>query len=243
MLQSAFATRRTSETAARYAVYFAPEAGSALDRFGSAWLGRDSATGAALAQPHLPAMAPARLGAITEAPRHYGFHATLKPPFSLSPQHGPADLLGAVAAFASRQAPITAPPLRLARMAGFLALVLSEPSDGVGALAAACVAAFEGFRAPATPEDVARRKAAGLTPRQRALLDRWGYPFVMDEYRFHMTLTGRLDDDEGQAVLAALMPLAAPFGHEPLVIDALSVFVQDHPTVPFRLAARYALTG
>jgi putative phosphonate metabolism protein len=243
MLQPAFASRRTSEIAARYAVYFAPAAGSALDRFGSAWLGRDSESGAVLAQPLLPGIAPARLGALTEAPRRYGFHATLKPPFSLSPQHCAADLLAAVAAFASRQAPIVAPPLRLARLAGFLALVLSEPSDSVGALAAACVAAFEGFRAEASPEDVARREAAGLTPRQRALLQRWGYPFVMDEYRFHMTLTGRLDDEEGQALMTALMPLVAPFGREPLVIDALSVFVQDDRAAPFRIAARFPLSG
>ena len=204
MLQPAFAKQRASETATRYAVYFAPAPDSALDRFGSAWLGRDSVTGATLAQPALAGIAPARLAAITEAPRRYGFHATLKPPFALSPQHGTADLLSAVAAFANRQAPVTAPPPCLGRLDGFLALVLSAPSDGVAALAAACVAAFEGFRAPAAPDDIARREAAGLTPRQRALLHRWGYPFVMEEYRFHMTLTGRLARGEGDAVRAAL---------------------------------------
>jgi putative phosphonate metabolism protein len=243
MSQPAFVPRRLSEGAARYAVYFAPSAGGALDRFGSAWLGRDAVAGAPLAQPHLSGITPERLAAITAAPRHYGFHATLKPPFILSPRHCAGDLLGAVAAFASREAPVVAPPLRLARLAGFLALVLSEPSEPVGALAAACVAAFEGFRAPDTPEDVARREAAGLTPRQRALLQRWGYPHVMDEYRFHMTLTGRLDEAEGAAVAAALAPLAAPFGREPLTIDALSVFAQENRAAPFRLVARYALTG
>lgn len=243
MLQPAFAKPRTSETATRYAVYFAPAADSALDRFGSAWLGRDSASGAVLTQPVLPGVAPERLAAFTEAPRHYGFHATLKPPFALSPQHGAADLLSAVAAFANRQAPVAAPPLCLGRLSGFLALVLSAPSDGVAALAAACVAAFEGFRAPASAEDIARREAAGLSPRQRALLHRWGYPFVMEEYRFHMTLTGKLDAIEGDAVAAGLAPLVAPLGREPLVIDALSVFVQDDRSQPFRLGARYPLAG
>jgi putative phosphonate metabolism protein len=243
MLQPAVAQQRTSETAPRYAVYFAPAAGSALDRFGSAWLGRDLVTGAALAQPSLAGIAPARLAAITEAPRHYGFHATLKPPFALSPQHCAADLLSAVAAFANRQAPVAAPPLCLGRLAGFLALVLSAPSDGVASLAAACVAAFEGFRAPAPAEEVARREAAGLSPRQRALLYRWGYPYVMEEYRFHMTLTGRLDAAEADAVAAALAPLVAPLEGKPLVIDALSVFVQDDRGRPFRLAARYPLAG
>jgi len=243
MLQPASAKRLSSEAAARYAVYFAPTPGGPLERFGAAWLGRDAATGAALAQPALAGIDPGRLAAITEAPRHYGFHATLKPPFALSPQHGAADLLAAVAAFANRQAPVVAPPLTLGRLDGFLALVLAAPSDGVGSLAAACVAAFEGFRAPASAEDMARREAAGLSPRQRALLHRWGYPYVIEEYRFHMTLTGRIDAAESDTVAAALAPLAAALCRDPLIIDALSVFVQGDRSQPFRLAARYPLTG
>jgi putative phosphonate metabolism protein len=243
MLQPAFAKQQPSETAARYAVYFAPPPGSPLERFGAVWLGRDCESGAALDQPRLSGIAPERLAAVTEAPRHYGFHATLKAPFALSPQHGAADLLSAVAAFANRQAPVAAPPLRLGRLDGFLALLLAAPSDSVGGLAAACVAAFEGFRASATADDAARRESAGLSPRQRALLQRWGYPYVMEEFRFHMTLTARLDDAESDAIEAALAPLVAPLCRDPLIIDAVSVFVQDDRATPFRLAARYALAG
>ena len=34
---------------------------------------------------------------------------------------------------------------------------------------------------------------SGLTDRQEALLTQWGYPYVMEEFRFHITLTGALD--------------------------------------------------
>lgn len=236
-------TGDAATTEARYAVYFAPEPGSALAGFGAAWLGYDAATGAVVPPPTLAGIGAERLQAITAEPRRYGFHATLKPPFFLA-EGGELEALGeAVAALAGSLAAFAAPPLRLSRLSGFLALTLSAPCPAVRALADRCVEALDRFRAPSTPAELARRRRARLSPRQDALLERWGYPYVMDEFRFHMTLTARLDAAEGAAAAAALAPLVAPLCRAPLAVDAISLFHRPSGDAGFRLLRRYPLAG
>jgi putative phosphonate metabolism protein len=226
----------------RFAVYFAPERDSPLARFGAAWLGYDVASGEDRAQPVLAAIGPERLGAITAEPRRYGFHATLKPPFHLAEGTSAAELDAAVATLAGRVPAFLAPPLRLSRISGFLALTPSEPSPRLNELAARCVAEIDGFRAPAAPEELARRRKAGLSPAEDALLLRWGYPYVMEEFRFHMTLTARVDAEEGAAIAAELVPLVEPFCRDPQPVDAIGVFRQEGDG-RFRLLRRYPLAG
>src|SRR5207245_1192733 len=78
-------------------------------------------------------------------------------------------------------------------ISGFIAVIPAEPVAELQQLAADCARDFDSFRAPLGAEDRARRRPEKLTERQRDYLDRWGYPYVMEEFRFHMTLTGRLD--------------------------------------------------
>ncbi len=224
---------------ARYAVYFAPPPGSALAEFGAVWLGRDCADGTARAQPAVDGLSPTRLAEITTSPRHYGFHGTLKPPFALADGCCEADLLAAVAAFAAARAGFDAPPLRVAALSGFTALVLSAPCPAMRDLAADCVRDLDRFRAPAGAAELARRRAAGLSPRQDALLRAWGYPYVMDEFRFHMTLTERLPAADRAVVMAALAPLAAPVTEAPLQVDGIAVFHQPDRESPFNLLRRF----
>lgn len=225
----------------RYAIYFAPPPDSPLARFGDAWLGRDAASGAALVAPTLPGLAAARQAAITRAPRGYGFHATLKPPFRLRDGEAEDALVRALAAFAAGQPAFAAPPLALASIDGFLALVLGGPSPAMQALADAAVAELDRFRAPPEAAELARRRQAGLSPRQDALLDRWGYPYVMEEFRFHMTLTDRLAEPEHGLVRAGLTGLVAPLCREPLQVADICLFVQRDGD--FRLERRFALQG
>lgn len=163
----------------RYAIYFAPQPGSALARFGAAWLGYDVAAGAFVAQPQAPGIAPRRLAEITAEPRRYGFHATLKPPFALAEGAGRGALDEAVAAFAGHFPPFAAPPLRLACLEGFWALMLSQGCREMDRLAASCVTELDRFRALPSADELGRRRRAGLTPVQDALLERWGYPYVI----------------------------------------------------------------
>jgi putative phosphonate metabolism protein len=230
-----------SKVGGRYAIYFAPDATSPLARFGAEWLGYDVAAGVTVAQPAVPGIAPERLSAMTVEPRRYGFHATLKPPFALAQGSDAASLNAAVAALAGRVPAFAAPRLCLARISGFWALTLSEPCAAMDQLAAVCVSDLDRFRAPPPAEELARRRSARLSDAQEMLLDRWGYPYVMGEFRFHMTLTARLDPVESVLAGEKLAALIAPFCQTPLPIDALSLFWQDRREAPFRLLQRYEL--
>jgi len=232
-----------SRGSGRYAVYFAPDSNTALARFGAAWLGYDAATGVQSTQSAVATMSPERLHEITGEPRRYGFHATLKPPYALDGRSDVSDLEKAVAALARRVAAFAAPPLRLARVGGFWALTLSESCPTMDHLAAICVEELDHFRAPPSETELARRRRAGLSPRQEALLQRWGYPYVMEEFRFHMTLTARLQGEESDAVGSALAPLVERLTRAPLVIDAISLFYQENPQTAFRILHRYPLAG
>ncbi len=225
----------------RYAVYYAPPIESALHRVGSAVLGRDAWSGTAVAQPAFDGVPHDRVAAITAAPRLYGFHATLKPPFAPVPECTAAEIAGALETFAAGVPPFDAPALRLAEIGGFLALVPRAESPELSAFAERAVRAFEPFRAPLSAAEHARRAHAPLDVRERELLAAWGYPYVLDRWRFHLTLTGQLEPSERSIVRAALEPLVAPLCCEPLRIDALALFVQPEAGLPFRCAARFPL--
>lgn len=228
----------------RYAIYFAPPPASALAELGAELLGRDPETGEARPQPRLDGIDPDRFHAITEDARHYGFHATLKAPFVLAEGVSGDTLHAAAEAFAASRAPATGPALTLASIEGFLALVPSADAPAVNALADACVEAFDRFRAPLTAAELERRRRSPLTPAQDRHLERWGYPYVFEEFRFHMTLTARLTDRaEHERVRAALVERTAPVCIDPLRIDAIAVYEQGDRQSPFRITGRYELTG
>jgi putative phosphonate metabolism protein len=227
-------------TRARYAIYYAPPEGSALEEFGRRWFGSDSRIGGH--DCGLPGFSRERLNVLTAASRAYGFHATLKAPFQLHPAIDPAELRAAMEAFAERWAAAPAPPLRVGAIHGFLALMPSGPAPAVDRLAADCVRAFEPFRAPPTHAEAARRRAASLSLAQSALFVRWGYPYVMEQFRFHLTLTDRIADAaERMAVLQRILPLVVPFRSAPLNIDQVSLCRQDQPGQAFVIEERYPL--
>ena len=226
----------------RYAIYFAPPADSALAELGAELLGRDPETGEARPQPRLDGIDPDRFHAITEDPRHYGFHATLKAPFALAEGVSDEVLHAAAEAFATGRTPAKGPALALASIGGFLALVPSAGAPEVHALADACVEVFDRFRAPLTAAELERRRRSPLTPAQDRHLERWGYPYVFDEFRFHMTLTARLTDKaEHERVRALLAERTAPVCIDPLRIDAVAVYEQADRQSPFLVTGRYPL--
>ena len=229
----------TSTAGARYAIYFAPPVDSALHRFGSACLGRDAATGEARPQPAIDGVAPARWREMTDSPRGYGFHATLKPPFHLAAGCTRDELGRALERFAATCEPFEAPSLGVDRIGRFVAFVLQRHSTRLAALADDCVRGLDRFRAPLTPDDLARRSHDWLTPRQQSLLHTWGYPYVMEEWRFHMTLATGLARDEAEHLRAALSRLAEPVCAEPLRIDGICLFEQPRRDAPFVLTERF----
>lgn len=221
----------------RYGIYYLPPAGALAD-FGANWLGWDVDTGTARAHPEcgLP------VAEITATPRKYGFHATLKPPFRVAAPHGEPELLVAIADLCDSLAPVTLKGLALSHVGRFIALTAVGEAAQLNALAAACVTELDQFRAPAPASEIARRQASGLSARQEQLLARWGYPYVLDEFRFHMTLSGKLDDSTAEQLMTTLAPMAGPALPAPFVIDEIAL-VGERLDGKFQTVQRFKLLG
>ena len=230
-----------SHRAHRYAIYFAPPPDSPLGRAGAHWLGRCAATGQVLPQPELPGQPPGLLPTLTREPRRYGWHATLKAPFTLAEGLGPADLRRAVQALAATLPPFELPPLAVHWLGNFLALV-PDPAQqdhpgfaALNALAWACTTTLHPLAQPLSAAELARRRQKSrLSPLQDSLLQRWGYPYVLDAYRFHLTLSDSLtgaSDELRQALTAAAQAhfAQAPAGR----CTQLVVFAEPAPGADF----------
>ena len=224
---------------ARFAIYFAPRKWSALGRFGRAWLGRDATTGEAIERLALPGFTAAKLAALTAEPARYGWHATLKAPFRLARCTTLGELVAYTMGFAAARLPFEIPALELAGLGGFLALVPRSTPPLLAGLAEDCVRAFDGFRARPDKAVQSSRGLRPLSPRQRALFARWGYPYVMEEFRFHMTLTARLAAEERARLKRALEPRLARLLARAVAVDAVSIFVEPGRGEPFRELRRF----
>ena len=231
-------------TFTRYAIYYAPPADAAWGEFATSWLGWDMQAGQVVDQPEVtsPDLTGLDLAAITQVPRKYGLHATLKPPMRLAQGCNLADLQAACEALAAQQAPVALEGLHLARLGRFLALRVTGDETALNRLATACVRDLDRFRAPASEAELAKRRASGLSPAQEANLLAWGYPFVLDQFRFHITLTDKLPRAELTAVEAALAAHLIPLLPKPLVIRDVALVGEDDAG-RFHMIQRYALAG
>lgn len=224
--------------APRVAVYLAPPPADPLFAAGATWLGRDPESDAPAPQPDLPGIAE-----VTAEPRLYGFHATLKPPMHLAEGRQWFNVVQAARALADRIAPFDLPPLAVMDLRGFLALRETAPCPALQALADACVAELDPFRAPASEAELARRRRAGLSAEQDAMLVRWGYPYVFGTWFFHMTLTRRLNEAEKAVFLPAARAHFARALAVPQRVADLCLFTQRAAGEPFVIAERLSLRG
>ena len=220
----------------RFAIYYAPEPGAFADAAAS-WLGWDVQAGRAVAQPKLALPRP--LADATAEPRKYGFHGTIKPPFRLAAGVTPQDLQQAVAQLARSLRPVVLAGLQRVNLEGFLALVPQGDTAELETLAAEVVRALDPYRAPLTAAETARRRPERLTARQRELLAIYGYPYVMEEFRFHLTLSGPLGADHA-AFSAAADHHFADLIPQPFSLAELCLFGEDSDG-RFHLLQRYAL--
>lgn len=226
---------------ARYAIYYLPPPDSALGRFGRSWFGRDVEAGRDMPAIPLPGFDKAAHATLIDAPRRYGLHATLKAPFRLARGRTVQDLETAAETFAAQTAPVAGISLNISSIGPFLALVPDGGADGLQELANECVSSFDTLREPLRAADRARRRPETLNARQRDYLDRWGYPYVLEEFRFHITLTGPLPGPLREHVQQALSPRVEPIIRNPIAIDAISIAVQPEPEAPFRLHRSFPL--
>ena len=222
----------------RYAIYYMPKPDSHFWRLGSSCLGYDASDGCEMISPgHKIFSNQNEALHITEAPRKYGFHATLKAPFALKAGHRESEFIAAARAFADEQAAFDLPQLAVQAIGDFIALVPQSRQAQLHVLADACVREFETFRAPLTQADLQRRLAGNLTPQQKAALESYGYPYVFEDFRFHMTLTGKLDAKIREIWLAGMTDIFSTF-EQPLHCQSIAIFKQEKPDGRFRVLTR-----
>ncbi len=232
----------TKPVAHRYAVYFAPTADSLAWELGCQWLGRCAVSGDIRDQPLIDGLAPAAFRQLTAAPRRYGWHATLKAPFSLAQGVSETALRVSVGYLAQSLSAFDMPALQVARLDDFLALTPSGDSANINAVANACVTGLHPFAADLGDTDLQRRRAAGLTARQDALLVRWGYPYAEEEFRFHCSLTGSLSQLSAHQIEAVEQAAKAIFVTLPtLRFHTLALFAEPTPRADFVLLEHFKL--
>lgn len=221
----------------RYAVYFTPSADHPLTRAAASWLGRNPRD-PHVADPALTRSSPPIAPDVVSKPARYGFHATIKAPFRLAEGATDLALRTTLADFTSsrRSIPLA---LRIEPVGPFLAMVPTGDQQQIQSIEAAIHLPLEPFRAPLTQAEIARRKPETLTPLQRQMLERHGYPFVLDAFRFHMTLSNALPPDDLPRVQAIAQSHFADALAAPLAIDRLALFVEPQPDAPFMLREEY----
>jgi len=221
----------------RYAIFYTPEGEFA--EWGARWLGWNSRTGAVVRHPDIAGL---DVPALTDTPRKYGLHGTLKAPFALAAGTNQLRIEQVAAEFAQNHSGFEAGPLALCYKNGFVALRPSLDLPVLQEFADLVVRAFDHLRAPLTAEDLIRRRKTRLSSRQDQQLMTWGYPFVFDDFQFHLTLTGRVNNQMAAQVIEALEPQIGPLLPARFVINAITLMGEDADGM-FHQIDRYPITG
>lgn len=212
-------------------MYWVPERDHPLWHAGCAWLGRDPESDDAGQPPEY-----------ATTPWRYGFHATLVAPLRLADGATAQALHHRLQSVVAICCPFTLPPLAVQPLGDFLALrptTVLDVAHPMRRLADACVVACYDLQRPADAAELARRSRSLADTDAEAVshLQRWGYPFVFDRWRLHLTLSdsGRADDAvlRRRAETHFAKALAAP-----LQVASVAVFTQPSPDTPLRLTAR-----
>lgn len=221
----------------RFAIYFAPSSDSLWHLRGAHWFGYDPFSGEHPSQLSVAGISSARLRTFTHDAAQYGFHATLKAPFVLADDASESELLQMAKMFAAEQVALPLHGLTISQIGHFLAINTRLVDEDVNTLAMRCVRYFEPLRAPNDAATLTRRRGSGLSERQEVLLQRWGYPYTEEEFRFHMSLTGSLKQCDRSSIErlreAAEQHFLTLQTSEPLIIDALCIFRQEDEHHPF----------
>jgi len=226
----------------RCAICFTPPVDDALTIAAARWLRRDPYTGARIAWP-VEGLVETDHAFLTAAPRRIGFHGSLKAPFRLADDDGLPEVQAALAKFCRRVPPITVDAMRIALLENFFALVPTAPNAELHELATDFVTVFDQYRSATSDLDLARGDIGRLNGRQFANLMAWGHPYVLDQFRFHMTLTGPIDELERDYVAETLDRHFGTLADEPLCISQVALFVEPEPNAPFLIDSIHRFTA
>jgi Protein of unknown function (DUF1045) len=227
----------------RYAIFFTPQPGTALAAFGRSWFGRahDAST---LHEFSAPGLSGSGFAKLPVSPGCYnGLHVAFRPPFALRRGMGPDALKARLNSFARRRRGVNTGPLTLVRDRRFLVLRPRENLQALEWLSTQCLSAFDGFAAPLSADDRNERLGPHLSLYQKLLLESFGSPEVMSEFRFAFRLSGPLAPGPIERLAEALWPVLQGICEDGIEIDALSLLGDPGGRAPLRLISRHRLGG
>ena len=225
----------------RFAIYFAPEIDSNLHSIGSQWLGRDSSSGKSIMQPNIKGISSSYFYSVTKTPRRYGFHATLKAPFRLNKEFTLKDLCSQIQRLSALSKTFSI-RLKVRKLGNFIALMMDPNEQKMQNLASNLVENLDYFRAPLHQEEIDKRRMSTLTIREDKNLLNWGYPYVFNDFRFHITLTERIQckSDREFMVSAASSHFSGSLENT-IKVSSISLFVQESSEADFLQIQQFAL--
>ena len=145
-------------------------------------------------------------------------------------------------ALAKTLKPVALGPLHAIMLGNFVALVPVNRPAQLASLADACVIGLDDLRAPLSEADLARRLAAPLNTREQELLRQYGYPYVLERFRLHFTLSGPVPAHTARCVIQEVAESVKQLNATaPLQLDRLCLFVESAPGQPFKRLIEFTL--
>ena len=176
----------------RYAIYYVPPQSAQFTQFAASWFGWDVYKSINVKYPVLSDLN-YDIKEITSTPSKYGLHATLKAPFFLVPDKTIDELRSSLSILSSSIKKFEISSICLKKIAGYIAIVPTSQNERINYLAKKCLEDLDCFRKAEPLEIINKRRSVGLSERQEAHLLKWGYPYVLDNFDFHLTLTEQLE--------------------------------------------------
>ena len=225
----------------RFAVYFLPDPDDPLYIYGTEWLGWDVYRGRPMRRPDF-GLDGRIVDGLTVEPRRYGFHGTVRPPMRIAGGYGLNDIVLACDNIAQACPRFAIPSLKLGAVGGCIAMVPDRECVEMARMSRLFVAGLDDSRPRLSEEELAARRAAGLTGDEERMLVKWGYPYVDATFRLHMTLTSRLEEADRAMAEERLAWIMEPVLGRPLECRAV-MLVGEGGDGMFRFLHRFPLRG
>ena len=212
----------------RYAIYYVPSENSELDLFGKCWLGWDPYKGVETTKSDLSKLPSfKKFSSLVLTPKQYGFHGTIKAPFKLKNEYTYNDLENKVREISKQIHSFYFDQLIIKKLGNFIGLIPTNNLK-INAVSNKFVEELDYLRDELSESEIKKRKPHKLTSNQKQMLFKWGYPYVFDEFKFHLTLTSKLNVVEIDEVFRSLQNILKQVNLNKISFNNICIFGQKN---------------
>ena len=212
----------------RYAIYYVPSENSELDLFGKCWLGWDPYKGVETTKSDLSKLPSfKKFSSLVLTPKQYGFHGTIKAPFRLKNEYTYNDLENKVREISKQIHSFYFDQLIIKKLGNFIGLIPTNNLK-INAVSNKFVEELDYLRDELSESEIKKRKPHKLTSNQKQMLFKWGYPYVFNEFKFHLTLTSKLNVVEIDEVFRSLQNILKQVNLNKISFNNICIFGQKN---------------